>query len=124
MRFAWTDTLAALESARADKVGHFGPTIELPAPGMPTITVKVHKWPKNWRNRAYRHSANNVYVVMQGTGTSKIGDAGFEWNFGDTIAAPAWCSIEHSASDDTVMFLMSDENLMRWTRYYRLEALE
>ena len=32
MRFAWTDTLAALESARSDEADHFGQTIELPAP--------------------------------------------------------------------------------------------
>ena len=31
--------------------------------------------------------------------------------------------IEHRAGSDTVMFSMSDENLMRWARYYRFEAM-
>ncbi len=123
MRFAWADTLGALEQARADNAGHFGATIELPAPTMPTITLKVHKWPTGWKNRAYRHVANTVYVVMQGSGTSRIGDANFDWRFGDTIAAPAWLRIEHQASADTVMFSMSDENMMKWAHYYRIEAL-
>ncbi len=123
MRFACADTLAALDKARADNEGHFGATIELPAPTMPTITIKVHKWPGGWRNRPYRRVANTVYVVMQGSGTSKIGEAMFDWSFGDTIAAPAWLRIEHKASADTVMFSMSDENLMKWSHYYRIEAL-
>ncbi len=124
MRFAWTDTLAKLERAPADGPGHFGATIELPAPTMPTIGIKVHRWPTGWRNAPYRHAANTVYVVMQGSGTSKIGDSTFTWSFGDTIAAPAWSRIEHHADADTVMFAMSDENLMKWCYYYRLEALD
>jgi gentisate 1,2-dioxygenase len=124
MRFAWADTLAKLERAPADPAGHFGPTIELPAPTMPTIALKVHKWASGWCNRPYRRAANTVYLVMQGSGTSRIGEATFAWGFGDAIAAPAWSRIAHKADADTVMFAMSDENLMRWAHYYRFEALD
>jgi gentisate 1,2-dioxygenase len=123
MRFAWADTLAALDKAPADTTGHFGTTITLPAPTMPTITIKVHKWPKGVLMKPYRHAANTVYVVMQGAGTSAIGASRFDWSFGDTIAAPAWNRIEHHASADTIMFAMSDENLMKWAQYYRIEDL-
>lgn len=123
MRFAWVDTLAGLGKARPDEAGHFGKTITLPAPTMPTIQLRVHQWGNGWRNRPYRHAANMIYVVMQGEGRSKIGDQNFEWKFGDTIAAPAWNRIEHHASADTVMFEMSDEALMRWAHYYRFDAL-
>jgi len=122
-RFPWRDTLAALEAAPADPTGHFGPTIELPAPEMPTITLKVSRWPKGWNSRPYRRSANGVFVVMQGQGRSLIDGHAFDWAFGDTFAAPAWTRIEHRAGEDSVLFCMSDENLMRWARYYRLEAM-
>jgi gentisate 1,2-dioxygenase len=124
MRFAWADTLRALDRAPSDDDGHFGATIALPAPTMPTIGIKVHKWEAGWRNRPFRHAANTIYVVMKGSGTSRIGDASFDWSFGDTIAAPAWNRIELRATADTVMFAMSDENLMRWSHYYRIEALD
>ena len=124
MRFAWADTLAALDRAPADATGHFGTTITLPAPTMPTITIKVHKWPAGVLMKPYRHAANTVYVVMQGAGTSTIGTSRFDWSFGDTIAAPAWNRIEHHAAADTIMFSMSDENLMKWSHYYRIEAME
>ena len=51
-----------------------------------------------------------------------LGGQSFDWEFGDTLAAPAWSWIEHHASEDSIVFSMSDEALMRWTRYYRLEA--
>jgi gentisate 1,2-dioxygenase len=123
MRFAWADTLKALDTAPPDTTGHFGTTITLPAPTMPTITIKVHKWPKGVLMKPYRHAANTVYVVMQGAGTSTIGTARFDWSFGDTIAAPAWNRIEHHAGADAIMFSMSDENLMKWSKYYRIEDL-
>jgi len=56
-------------------------------------------------------------------GTSIGGDT-VEWSFGDTFAAPLWNTIAHEASDDTIMFCMSDEALMQWAGYYRFEALQ
>ncbi len=123
MRFRWLDTLSALERAAADSAGHFGKTLSLPAPAMPTITLKVHGWHAGWRNRPYRHAANTIHVVMQGRGRSRIEGRSFEWAFGDTLAIPGWCRVEHEVDEESVMFSMSDELLMRWARYYRFEAL-
>lgn len=122
-RFSWAATQQSFKLAKSDNAGHFGTTIELAAPTMPTIALKLHQWKSGWTNRPYRHAANTVYVVMQGSGRSILGDKTFDWEFGDTIAAPAWSRIEHHAGSDTVMFSMSDENLMRWSHYYRIEAL-
>ena len=121
MRFLWSDTVAALAQAPSDP--HFGATITLPAPTMPTIALDVHRWARGWTSRPFRHAANMIYVVMQGSGHSQIGEHRFEWSYGDSIAAPAWNRIEHHASEDTVMFCMSDRELMRWARYYRFEPL-
>ena len=123
MRFPWAETLNALEEAPPDQEGHFGKTIALPAPTMPTIALKVHAWPSAWHSRPYRHAANTVYVVMRGQGRSTVDGQSFDWQFGDALAAPAWKRIEHEASEDSVIFSMSDEPVMRWSRYYRFEAL-
>ncbi len=124
MRFAWADTVEGLKNASADSEGHFGKTMLLDTSAcMPTLTLKVHGWHKGWSSRPYRHTANAIYVVMKGSGTSTIGDKKFEWNFGDVIAAPGWSRIEHHAGEDSVLCCISDEQLMRWTQYYRIEAL-
>ena len=119
MRFRFSDILEKLKVAHDD--AHFGRTVEIAAPTMPTITLRVHSWPAGWRNLPYRRTANTIYVVMRGRGRSTIGESAFDWEFGDTIAAPAWSRIEHTAAEDSVVFSMSDEQLMRWARYYRLE---
>jgi len=122
MRFTWSATQKSLKAAASN--AFFGKTIELAAPQMPTIALKVHAWPGGWSNPPYRHAANTAHVVMQGSGRSMIGGQVFDWSFGDTLAAPAWCRIEHQAAENSVIFSMSDENLMRWSRYYRFEELD
>lgn len=123
MRFAWKDTLEKLETAAADEGGHFGCSIHLDTSAMPTLTLNVSAWKKGWASRPFRHTANGVYVVMRGQGMSTIGDERFEWSFGDAIAAPAWSRIAHHAGEDSVVCRISDEQLMRWTKYYRFEAM-
>jgi gentisate 1,2-dioxygenase len=124
MRFAWADTLAGLAAAPANASEHFGATITLPAPTMPTLTLKVSRWPARWRSRPFRHTANTVYVVMQGAGKSFVGAASLDWSFGDTFVAPGWTRIEHHANESSVICTISDEALMRWMRYYRIETLQ
>ena len=121
MRFSREWIRNALEAA--PERDFFGRTIDLPAASMPTLTLRVHAWPAGWRNAAYRHAANVVHVVMGGDGYSMIQGQRFDWRFGDTLAIPAWSRVEHHADSDAVIFNMSDEALMRWTRYYRFEAL-
>lgn len=121
-RFSWDGTLKALETAKADDEGYFGPRIRLDAPSMPTIGLNVHRWDSGFKSRRQRSATNNIFVVMQGSGTSVIGGEEFNWGYGDTIAAPIWSWIEHRASEDAVMFHMTDEPLMRFAKYYRFEG--
>jgi len=124
MRFKWSDTLRRLDVAAADDSGHFGTRIDLDAPMMPTLKLQVSRWPRGWGNRPFRHTANTVYVVMQGEGQSRIGDKYFDWAFGDTFVAPGWTRIQHKVGADSVLCTISDEALMRWAHYYRLEAVD
>jgi gentisate 1,2-dioxygenase len=124
LRFAWSSMRAALRTASGDPEEFFGTALDLPTPSMPTITLQVHEWNKGWRNRPYRRSANTAFVVLQGHGVSVVGADTFEWEFGDTFLAPAWTRVEHRVSAEAVVVAISDEALMRWTRYYRVEAVE
>jgi gentisate 1,2-dioxygenase len=125
MRFAWADTLKMLDARTVAEgepdVRLFGTTIELAAPTMPTISIKVHRMAAGWRGACYRHSASSIFVVLQGTGTSEVGDSSFEWNFGDVIAAPMGADLRHASHDDSIVVELSDEKLMRYCGYYRLE---
>jgi gentisate 1,2-dioxygenase len=120
-RYPWASTLEKLRRATKDE--HVGETIELEAVDMPTITIKVHRWPKGWSNRPFRHTANALHVVLQGHGQTTVGERSIAWEHGDTVALPAWQRLEHHASADSVVVALTDENLQRWTRFYRREAL-
>lgn len=120
-RYAWASTQVKLQAAPADP--HWGHVIELEAVDMPTITIKVCRMDQNWAGRPYRHTANMIHVVLQGHGTTLVDDREVEWEFGDTVALPAWRRLEHRASSDAVVVSVSDENLQRWARFYRLQNL-
>jgi gentisate 1,2-dioxygenase len=46
----------------------------------------------------------------------------FAWQRGDTVVVPTWNRYEHRALADSVLFSLSDEPLMRFAKYYRVEA--
>ena len=123
MRLAWQDTQARLDEVReVDR--HFGATVDLTSVLMPTITIKAHRWAAGWRNVAYRHNANQIFVVLRGSGTSAVAESRFDWSFGDVFVAPLGSRISHEAREDAVLVALSDEHLMRHCRYYELESCE
>lgn len=76
-----------------------------------------------WQGRAYRHNASSLFVVLQGEGSSRVGDARFDWAFGDVIAAPMGVQLRHSAAGPAVIVELTDAKLMRHCAYYQLEEL-
>jgi gentisate 1,2-dioxygenase len=123
MRFAWADTAARLAASGPGDV-YFGPTVDLSVDVMPTISIKVHGWQAGWGNQPYTCTSNTIYVVIQGNGTSVIGDSRFDWSQGDVIAAPMGARIAHRAGSDAVLAALSDEKLMRYCGFYQLQACD
>lgn len=124
MRFSADSIRRGLDSATVDPEGHFAPHIVLDAPTMPTMGLHVHRMESGSKTRAFREVANSVFVVMEGSGTSRIDGKEIEWSFGDTFVAPCWTAIEHEASEDAMVFSMSDRPLMQFANYYRMEAAD
>jgi gentisate 1,2-dioxygenase len=42
---------------------------------------------------------------------------------GDTFSVPRWTRFEHAVTTDAQLFSMSDEPLMRFSRFHRFEAV-
>lgn len=121
-RFTWDSILKGLERAEEDPDGYYAPRIRLDAPTMPTMALHVNRLDTGTRTRRQRSTSNTIFVVMAGEGTSTIGEATFDWAFGDTFVAPCWNWIEHAATSDAVVFSMSDEPLMKFANYHRFEG--
>lgn len=121
-RFSAADIARRLESARPGPEGLSGPRIELAAPQMPTMGLAVERLAAGATTRRQRSTASRCFVVMAGSGSTRVGDATFEWKLGDTIAVPTWIWYEHRAASKSQLFELSDEPLMRMCNYWRHEA--
>jgi gentisate 1,2-dioxygenase len=91
---------------------------------MPPMVLTMERLPVGTNTRRYRTTANTIFHVTQGTGETTIGGKRFSWQPGDTLAAPGWYAINHLATSDAQLFVLSDEPLLRFSNYYRFEALE
>lgn len=120
MRITWANIQSALANADSgDSI--FGSTIDLTSSLMKTITIKVHAWKAGWDHQAYRHNANQIFVVLRGAGVSEFGSNRFEWSFGDVLVAPMGVRVAHRVLDDAVIVALSDEHLMRHCGFYKLQ---
>jgi gentisate 1,2-dioxygenase len=123
-RFSREDMMRRLDAVKADSDGFHGPRVTLAAPEMPPMALTMERLPVGTNTRRYRTTANTIFHVTQGTGETMIGDKRFSWQPGDTLAAPGWYAISHLATSDAQLFVLSDEPLLRFSNYYRFEALD
>jgi gentisate 1,2-dioxygenase len=123
-RFTREDIARRLDTAKADAEGFHGPRITLAAPDMPPMGLVMERLPSGTTTRRYRTTANIIFHVTEGSGETTIGDKRFVWQRGDTVAAPGWHAISHRATSDAQLFMLSDEPLLRFSNYYRREAVE
>ena len=123
-RFTRDDISRGLDAAEVDVDGFYGARIMLAAPDMPPMGLSMERLPSGTKTRPYRTTANTIFHVAEGMGETVIGDKRFSWRRGDTIVAPCWCAISHRADADAQLFVLSDEPLLRFTNYYRFEAVQ
>ncbi|HSV79413.1 MAG TPA: cupin domain-containing protein [Ramlibacter sp.] len=120
MRIPGQSVLAQLAAAGEDSA-YFGRTIDVSSQMMRTITIKAHQWPAGWRNRAYRQTANQIFVVLGGQGASQVGDKRFDWAFGDVFVAPLATRVAHRVDEDALVVALSDEGLMKFCGFHQLQ---
>jgi gentisate 1,2-dioxygenase len=121
-RFTRDDISRRLDHASPDPEGFHGGRITLAAPEMPSMSLVMERLEAEKRTRRYRSTANTIFLAVEGAGESRIADSRFSWQRGDTFVAPNWTKIEHCATSDATLFVLSDEPLLRFTNYYRFEA--
>jgi gentisate 1,2-dioxygenase len=66
-------------------------------------------------------TANNIYAVVEGSGTTNVDGERFEWRRGDVIAAPAWRPHSHQAGEDALLLRVTDEPVMQRLGFLRIE---
>jgi gentisate 1,2-dioxygenase len=121
-RFTWDGTQRALDHAEPDPEGVNARRIQLDSSAMPTMGLFVYRLDTGETTRKYRTTANAVFCVMQGRGRTTVDGQVIAWERGDTFCAPCWKWIEHRADADSAVFMMNDEPLQRFAKFYRFET--
>lgn len=75
---------------------------------MPTIGAFMQLLPRGFGGATYRQTDASVYVVVEGSGTSRIGDETLQWGPRDIFVVPSWAPASHAAASDAVLFSISD----------------
>ncbi len=75
---------------------------------MPTIGAFIQLLPAGFRSNPYRSTDATVFVVVEGSGCSNIGDTQFNWQPNDIFVAPSWSQVVHQTDNDAVLFSYSD----------------
>jgi gentisate 1,2-dioxygenase len=64
--------------------------------------------PKGFKTSRYRSTDATIYVAMEGTGRTRVGDKALEWGPKDIFVAPSWAPVTHEADAESVLFSFSD----------------
>ncbi len=124
-RYPWTRTVAALEQAPpmpdgSRRVRYVDPTTGEPA--IPTLDCYVWQLPGGKPTQTMRSSANAVFAVVEGEGSSQIGGRSLHWQKNDVFTAPHWTWASHQASRDARLFYFTDREVLRRLDWLREET--
>jgi gentisate 1,2-dioxygenase len=108
----WRPALGAM-AASAEIDPHLGHALEFlnPANGgsiMPTITAHVRLLPAGHVTQPRRSTDGTVFVVVEGAGKAKVGDAVFDLAPRAIFVVPSWHEVSIEADQELVLFGFSD----------------
>lgn len=109
-----------------DPVGGIRLRYANPADGgdvLPTISAFAQLLPAGFAGARYRSTDATVYIVVEGTGTTQVGDVTFDWGPKDIFVVPGWTAHRHTASSEAVLFSYSDRTVQQKLGLWREERL-
>lgn len=128
LNYRWEDTCAELDrlGAMSDQpllhVEYVAP--DTGASVLPTLACAVHRVREGLRSLPVRRAGNAIYVVFRGAGSSVIEGQRFDWSAGDMFVVPSWAAVEHIADEQSDLFVLSDEPVLRALGIARTEVLD
>jgi gentisate 1,2-dioxygenase len=120
--FAWVDTERRLDEATPDPTGRHGTEVEFGNPALDTMALHMMRLRPGAATQPYRTTANTLYAVVAGEGTTTIDGQEFSWARGDVIVAPTWHTQFHKSREGAVLFRVTDEPALSRLGFLRSEA--
>lgn len=129
--YPYARTRAALEAMRkADqwdpchglKMQYANPTTGDHA--IPTMGAFMQLLPAGFGGADYRTTESMIYSVVEGHGTTVIDGQVIEWGPRDLFVIPGWRTYRHKASEDAILFSVSDKPMQTKFGLWREERPE
>ena len=83
-----------------------------------TIAAFLQLLPAGFTSEPCRSTDSVIFVIIEGTGLSVIGDKEFRWKPKDIFVAPSWTPRQHRTEGGAILFSFSDraaqEKLSLW----------
>jgi gentisate 1,2-dioxygenase len=112
MWFPWAQTKGQLRSAKQTPTASYATSVALGDPAMETIGLAMMQLAPGAKTTVLRTTANNLYAVVEGTGSSDIDGVTINWSRGDVFVAPSWRPQSHCAAKGAVLLRVTDEPVM------------
>lgn len=89
--------------------------------GWPTPTIGAFaQWlPDGFEGAPYRSTDGTVYCVVEGRGSSQIGEHTVHWQPHDVFVVPSWVPVAHRAESGAVLFSLSDRPAQQAMGFWR-----
>ncbi|MDC0033691.1 gentisate 1,2-dioxygenase [Alphaproteobacteria bacterium] len=88
-------------------------------PVMPTIDCYMQLLPGRMKTEELQSTAAWIYSVVEGTGTTIVGDTTIEWGPRDVFVVPGWHPHHHRANGDAFVFSFTDKIIQDKLGLYR-----
>jgi gentisate 1,2-dioxygenase len=88
---------------------------------MPTIGACMQVLPGGFDTAPYRCTDGTVFVAVEGTGETIVGDTVFRWKPRDVFVVPSWHSHRHRPDGEAVLFSFSDRPVQEKLGLWREE---
>lgn len=125
-RYPWLKVIPALDAAPERADGSRRVRYTNPVDGGPVMTtLDCYAWrlARGRETARYRTTANAVYLVVEGDGTSCVGEQTFEWRKHDVFTVPYWNWTSHKAkSGQAHLFMFTDREILRRLGLLREES--
>jgi gentisate 1,2-dioxygenase len=87
---------------------------------LPTLGTCIQLLPKGSSTSRYRSTDATIFVAVEGTGRSRIGDRTFEWGPKDIFVVPSWHWVSHEPTEgEAVLFSCSDRPIQEKLGLFR-----
>lgn len=121
------DALMALRGEPGDPYEGITLRFVNPATGtsvFPTLEYSAQLLRPGEETRWKRETANSLYIVLEGQGTTEIGGRGFDWEANDIFVVPnfLWRRHRNRGNNDAILYLVSDQPLLDKIGQYRAQG--